>query len=160
MESRQPREYTRLDLEAAQTLATFRLTAVETVRDVEVVFYPAESQVPPPANAPAPDPAAANPAMGKSRQLQPVAGPPIVPSAPLAHGNSTSALSNVHQVTATPRAAPDSQAKARHRYSCYMCHHVSQKVGCVVNHMAKQHGLERVLVDRARIEASGVQMLW
>ncbi|OAL35341.1 hypothetical protein AYO20_05392 [Fonsecaea nubica] len=91
---------------------------------------------------------------------------PLRPGTPFAHqsptptaGTHQAAIPDSHARPLPPTQSP-AQTPAPYRYSCYACQYVSQRVGCVVNHMVNQHGVDRARVDIARIEASRVQMLW
>ncbi|OAP64074.1 hypothetical protein AYL99_00046 [Fonsecaea erecta] len=155
MDSQQRRMYTTRELEAAKVLATFHLAGVEFVGDVAIVYCPVKSQVQQPVNAAKPGPPAENPALGTNHQPQPVTRPSLLSSTPFLNTNPTSVLSGTSHGTSAI-----SQAQIPYRYSCYQCDYVSQRVGCIVNHMTKKHSMEKALVDRVRIRASAVQMLW
>ncbi|OAG41767.1 hypothetical protein AYO21_04002 [Fonsecaea monophora] len=218
---RRLRENTERELEVAQILTTFHLTAREVVPGVEIVYYPAGVRRPqqvnmtvqqqPRPSLPTPAwgaragagagaaatsaPGAAvplrtttrtttNPALHRSSQpplpLQPQPHPStgsgtgtfIRPSAPLLPGTPSAPQPHAPTAGTHQAAIQDNHAQplpptqslvqrpAPYRYSCYACQYVSQRVGCVVNHMVNQHGVDRAQVDRARIEASRVQMLW
>lgn len=57
-----------------------------------------------------------------------------------------------------PQGSQQSRPPAPFRYSCYMCEYISQRVGVVVNHLERKHGVDRYQIDRRRIETSAVQM--
>ncbi|KIX93182.1 uncharacterized protein Z520_11036 [Fonsecaea multimorphosa CBS 102226] len=99
----------------------------------------------------------------QARQVQLVTVSTALPAATAlprnANSTATSGQPHVH-MAGNPHATPDNQVqrRPRYRYSCYLCHHVSLRIGCVANHIVNVHGYQRAQVDRARIEASGVQM--